>query len=94
MGEAQVLVGGEHSAGQQVGLAHVVEEAAHVAVETGVDAVEVLRLVEETVMTGLRISFFPSLLAIIQASSFSQFCFPFSFLTILPHPYFTPSFSF
>lgn len=47
MGEAEVLVGGEHSAGQQVGLTHVVEEAAHVAVETGVDAVEVLRLVEE-----------------------------------------------
>lgn len=46
VGEAQVLVGGEHSAGQQVGLAHVVEEAAHVAVETGVDAVEVLRLEE------------------------------------------------
>lgn len=35
---------GEHSAGEQVGLAHVVEEAADVAIETGVDAVHVLRL--------------------------------------------------
>lgn len=42
-------MGGEHSAGQQVGLTHVVEEAAHVAVETGVDAVEVLRLVEREI---------------------------------------------
>lgn len=47
MGEAEVLVGGEHSAGQQVGLTHVVEEATHIAVETGIDAVQVLRLEAE-----------------------------------------------
>lgn len=57
MGEAEVLVGGEHSAGQQVGLAHVVEEATHVAVETGVDAVQVLWLEEETRMRRLLPSF-------------------------------------
>lgn len=35
---------GEDPTGEQVGLAHVVEEAADVAVEAGVDAVQVFRL--------------------------------------------------
>lgn len=35
---------GEHSTSKQVGLAHVVQKAADVAVETGIDAVQVLRL--------------------------------------------------
>lgn len=34
----------EHSTGEQVGLAHVVEEAADVAIEAGVDAVQILWL--------------------------------------------------
>lgn len=34
----------EHSTGKQVGLAHVIEEAADVSIETGIDAVEVLWL--------------------------------------------------
>lgn len=38
-GEAQVLVGHEHPHGDEVGLAQVVDEAADVAIETGVDAV-------------------------------------------------------
>lgn len=38
-GESQVLVGHEHPHRDQVGLAQVVDEAADVAVETGVDAV-------------------------------------------------------
>ena len=37
--EAQVLVSCEHSTGKQVGLAHVVNEPADVAIETGVNAV-------------------------------------------------------
>ena len=44
MWESQVLVRREHSAGEQVGLAHVVEEAADVSIETGIDAVHVLWL--------------------------------------------------
>lgn len=38
-GEAQVLVGHEHPHRDEVGLAQVVDEAADVAVETGIDAV-------------------------------------------------------
>lgn len=38
-GEAQVLVGHEHAHGDEVGLAQVVDEAADVAIETGIDAV-------------------------------------------------------
>lgn len=41
MGEAQVLVAGEDTARKQVGLTHVVDEAADVAIEVGVDAVHV-----------------------------------------------------
>lgn len=37
--ETKVLVCCEHSTGEQVGLAHVVEEAADVSIETGIDAV-------------------------------------------------------
>lgn len=37
--EPEVLVGREHSTGKQVGLAHVIEEAADVSIETSVDAV-------------------------------------------------------
>lgn len=42
--ETQVLVCGEHATGKQVGLAHVVDEPADVAIETGVDAVHVTQL--------------------------------------------------
>lgn len=42
--ETKVLVFREHSASKQVGLAHVVEEAADVSIETGIDAVEILWL--------------------------------------------------
>lgn len=42
--ETKVLVRREHSTGKQVGLAHVIEEAADVTIETGIDAVQVLRL--------------------------------------------------
>lgn len=38
-GEAQVLVGHEHAHRDEVGLAQVVDEAADVAIETGIDAV-------------------------------------------------------
>lgn len=34
----------EHSTGKQVGLAHVIKEAADVSIETGIDAVQILRL--------------------------------------------------
>lgn len=37
--ETKVLVRREHSTGKQVGLAHVIEEAADVSIETGIDAV-------------------------------------------------------
>ena len=46
--EAQVLVSCEHSTGKQVGLAHVVNEAADVAIETGVNTVRVFQLRGET----------------------------------------------
>lgn len=42
--ETQVLVCGEHSAGKQVGLAHVVEEPTDVPIETRIDAVKILWL--------------------------------------------------
>lgn len=42
--ETEVLVLRENSAGEQVGLAHVIEEAADVAIETSVDAVLILWL--------------------------------------------------
>lgn len=42
--ETKVLVRCEHSTGKQVGLAHVIEEAADVSIETGIDAVQVLWL--------------------------------------------------
>lgn len=44
MWKTKVLVRREHSTGEQVGLAHVIEEAADVAIETGIDTVEILRL--------------------------------------------------
>lgn len=37
--ETKVLVRREHSTGKQVGLAHVIEEAADVSIETGINAV-------------------------------------------------------
>lgn len=37
--ETKVLVRCEHSTGKQVGVAHVIEEAADVAIETGINAV-------------------------------------------------------
>lgn len=37
--ETKVLVRSQHSTGKQVGLAHVIEEAADVSIETGIDAV-------------------------------------------------------
>ena len=46
MGEAQVLVRGEHATRKQVGLARVVDEPADVAIETGIDAVRVTHLPE------------------------------------------------
>lgn len=48
--ESKVLVSREDSTGKQVGLAHVIEEAADVSIETGIDAVQVLWLEEK--MTG------------------------------------------
>lgn len=42
--EAQVLVGGEHSAGEQVRLAVVVYKPADVAIETGVYTVHIADL--------------------------------------------------
>lgn len=44
MWESQVLVRGENSTCEQVGLTHVVQEPADVAIETGIDAVLVLWL--------------------------------------------------
>lgn len=44
MGEAKVLVCGEDTDGEQVGLAHVVDEPADVAIEAGIDAVYVSHL--------------------------------------------------
>lgn len=43
--ETEVLVSREHSTGKQVGLTHVIEEAADVAIETGIYAVLILRLI-------------------------------------------------
>lgn len=42
--EAQVLVGGEHSAGEQVRLAVVIYEPANVAIETGVYTIHIADL--------------------------------------------------
>lgn len=45
--EAEILVRGEHSHRKQVWLAHVVDESADVAVEPGVDTVDVAYLQEQ-----------------------------------------------
>ena len=37
--ETKILVRREHSTGKQVGLAHVIEEAADVSIETSIDAI-------------------------------------------------------
>lgn len=42
--ESKVLVRREDSTSEQVRLAHVVQEAAGVSIETGIDAVEIFRL--------------------------------------------------
>lgn len=56
-GEAQVLVGGEDPHSQQVGFAQVVDEAADVAVESGVDAVNVSNLHGTTIRGQVRCLF-------------------------------------
>lgn len=43
--ETKVLVCCEHSTGKQVGLAHVIEKATDVSIETGINAVQVLWLI-------------------------------------------------
>lgn len=42
--KTKVLVRREHSTSKQVGLTHVIKEATDVAIETGIDAVKILRL--------------------------------------------------
>lgn len=54
--EPQVLVCGEDSTSEQVGLAHVVQEAADVSIETGIDAVRILRLVIQAEQVGVVLS--------------------------------------
>lgn len=47
MRKPQVLVGGEHSTGKQIGITVMVYEAADVTVETGINAVHITDLEQE-----------------------------------------------
>lgn len=50
MWKAQVLVFREHSTSEQVGLAHVVEEATDISIETSINAIEILWFAERGII--------------------------------------------